>query len=183
MTTTQPARPRRGAPVAPRRESGIAVEVLVCGSSDRADDGAPIAACELIRAALPGDVSLRVVGQLDIDHLLAIRPGAGVVVVDAATGVEPGEVVDLPLTGLSGGGSLVRARSSHALAIPEVVGLAEMIRGRPFHGRVVAIGGAQFGLGRPLSRTVALSLPLLARTVLDAVERVRPLGDATHRGA
>lgn len=182
MTTTRPAYPRRGAPLAPRRATPIAVEILVCGSPDRADDGAPIAACELLRATLPGDVSLRVVGQLDIDDLLSIRAGAGVVVVDAATGIEPGDVVELPLTGLSGGAT-VRARSSHALAIPEVVGLAEMIRGRPLRGRVVAIGGSQFGLGRPLSKSVTLALPALAQAVLGAIERVRPLGDAKRRGA
>jgi hydrogenase maturation protease len=169
--------------VVQRRATPIAVEILVCGSPDRADDGAPIAACELLRPALPGDVSLRVVGQLDIDDLLSIRTGAGVVVVDAATGIEPGDVVELPLTGLSGGATLVRARSSHALAIPEVVGLAEMIRGRPLRGRVVAIGGSQFGLGRPLSKSVVTALPVLAKAVLDAIERVRPLGEGKRRGA
>jgi hydrogenase maturation protease len=182
MSTIGPARPARTARP-PQRQAEFAVELLVCGSPDRADDGAPIKACELIRASLGGDVRMRVVGQLDIDHLLSIGSGAGVVVVDTATGIETGEVVELSFTSLSGGRSPVRPRSSHALAIPEVVGLAEMIRGRPFHGRVVAIGGAHFGLGRPLSRSVALSLPLLARTVLAAVEHVRALVESTRRGA
>ena len=151
-----------------------AVEILVCGSADRADDGAPIAAGRLVQARLGSDVRLRFVGQLDIDDLLAIGPGAGVVVVDAATGLAPGEVVDLPLGGLGEATTAVRPRSSHALAIPEVVGLAEMIRGRPFRGRVVAIGGNHFGLGRPLSRSVDAALPELARAILAAVDEVRP---------
>lgn len=179
--TIGPSRPGRRAPPPPRRPARYAVEVLVCGSPDRADDGAPIAACDLIRADLPGDVGLRVVGQLDIDHLLSVASGAGVVIVDTATGIGTGEVVELPLTALSGGNSPARPRSSHALAVPEVVGLAEMIRGRPFRGRVVAIGGAHFGLGRPLTRSVALALPLLAQAVLAAVEHVRPLAATTGR--
>lgn len=156
----------------------VAVEILVCGSADRADDGAPIAACPLVRPLLPDDVSLRIVGQLDIDDLLAIAKHAGVVVMDVATGIEPGSIVELVLTGLSDGMTSVQARSSHALAIPEVVGLAEMIRGRPIRGRIVAIGGAQFGLGRPMSRIVEAALPALARATLDAIEHVRAVGDA-----
>ena len=144
---------------------------------------APIAACELLRPTLPADVLLRIVGQLDIDHLLSIRTGAGLVVVDTAIGIDPGAVVELPLSGLSDGGADLRPRSSHALAIPEVVGLAEMIRGRPLCGRLVAIGGQHFGLGRPISKPVAAALPTLARAILEAVEHVRPAGDATRRGA
>ena len=159
------------------RGSVHAVEILVCGSADRADDGAPISASRLVRRRLAGDVSLRIVGQLDIDDLLAVEPGAGVVVVDAATGLAPGEVVDLPLAGLGEATTVVRPRSSHALAIPEVVGLAEMIRGRPFRGRVVVIGGNHFGLGRPLSRIVEAALPAFAGAILEAVERVRPDSD------
>lgn len=159
-----------------------AVEILVCGSADRADDGAPLAASRLIERRLGSDVTLRVVGQLDIDDLLAVGPGAGVVVVDAATGVAPGEIVDLPLGGLGEATTAVRPRSSHALAIPEVVGLAEMIRGRPFRGRVVAIGGSHFGLGRPLSRPVEAALPDFAQAILSAVEAVRPATVQVGRG-
>lgn len=163
------------------RRPAHAVEVLVCGSADRADDGAPIAASHIVRDRLGSDVALRFVGQLDIDDLLAIGSRAGVVVVDTATGLAPGEVVDLPLAGLGEATTAVRPRSSHALAIPEVVGLAEMLRGRPFRGRVVAIGGNHFGLGRPLSRTVEAGLPAFAQAILEAVEAVRPAADPVGR--
>ena len=153
-----------------------AAAVLVCGSADRADDGAPIAASAIVRRHLPADVLLKVVGQLDIDDLLAIGPEAGVVVVDTATGLHAGKVVDLPFTALGEGTTPVRPRSCHALAIPEVVGLAVMIRGRPFRGRVVAIGGSRFGLGRPLSRSVEAALPAFAQAILNAVTFVRREG-------
>jgi hydrogenase maturation protease len=156
----------------PRHELSGAVEVLVCGSADRGDDGAPLVACELVRSRLPAEVSLRKVGQLDVDDLLSIEPGAGVVIVDAATGIDAGAVIELPLSGLIGSAPVVHPRSSHALAIPEIVGLADMIRGRPLRGRIVAVGATKFGLGQPISRAVVAALPSLADAILDAIEHV-----------
>ena len=178
MTRTLSARLRRPA----RGRSAVAVEILVCGSPDRGDDGAPIAASALVRGRLAPDVTMRVVGQLDVDDLLSIPAGAGVVIVDAATGVEPGEIVDLALTGLIGQPDAIHPRSSHALALPEVVGLAEMMRGRPLCGRIVAIGGAHFGFGHPISPRVAKALSTLSETILDAVDQVRP-GDEAGRAS
>jgi hydrogenase maturation protease len=155
----------------------VAVEVFVCGSADRGDDGAPIAASGLLRGRLPPDVAVRVVGQLDVDDLLSIPPAAGVVIVDAATGIDPGAIVDLALNGLTGRQDGMRPRSSHALALPEVIGLAEMIRGRPLRGRIVAVGGAQFGFGEPFSSPVAAALPLLSDAILEAAGHVRRQGD------
>ena len=63
------------------------------------DDGASIAALGELAPDLPSDVSIRLVGQLDIDDLLALPPGAGAVVVDTATGVDPGWVVEIRSSG------------------------------------------------------------------------------------
>ncbi|MFI5225152.1 MAG: hypothetical protein ACHQ3P_00590, partial [Candidatus Limnocylindrales bacterium] len=106
------------------------VDVLICGSSDRGDDGAPLAAGRLL-VDLPATARLRAVGQLDIDDLLGVPATGAVVIVDAATGIEPGAVLELPLRGFLSEGSVTRPRSSHALALPEVIGVADMIRGRP----------------------------------------------------
>ena len=114
---------------------------------------------------------MRTVGQLDIDDLLAVPEGARVIIVDAATGIQPGEIVELPLDGLVEREDGLRPRSSHALGFPEVIGLATLIRGRPLAGRIVAIGGQRFGLGAALSDRVARAIPALARAVSDAVER------------
>jgi hydrogenase maturation protease len=151
----------------------LPVEVLVCGAPDRGDDGAPIAAAGLIEEHPVPDVRVRVVGQLDIDDLLAIRAGAGVVIVDAAIGIRAGHIVTLPLSGLIARDDGIHPRSSHALTFPEVVALAEFLRGRPLCGRVVVIGGCSFGLGEPFSRSVAAALPALGSAILDAVEDVR----------
>jgi len=153
----------------------IAVEVLVCGSPDRGDDGAAFAAAKLLHGKLPPDVTMRVVGMLDVDDLLAVPPGAGVVIVDAATGVDPGAIVDLALTGFIGSQNGVHPRSSHALALPEVVGLAEMMRGRPLRGRIVAIGGTRFGLGDAFSRAVSARIGQLADAIEQAIADIRPV--------
>jgi len=163
MTLEVPPGPARTAPV----------EVLVCGSPDRGDDGAPIAAAALLHGQLPEAVRMRIVGGLDVDHLLSVPADAGFVIVDAATGLRPGQVVDLPLNELSGRRGEPRPRSSHTLAFSEVLGLAELIQGRPLQGRIVAIGGTAFGLGSPPSEPVAAAIPELVAAIISAIEAVR----------
>ncbi len=148
------------------------VDVLVCGAADRGDDGAPLrAACDLERR-LPEGVRLRLVGRLDVDDLLDLPVETGVVIVDAATGIPPGSVVDLPIEALPRVRGC-RPRSSHALGAPEVVGLAALLRGGPLRGRIVAVGGEEFGLGMALSPRVAEVIPDLVAAVLEAVESLR----------
>ena len=158
----------------PSRNGAVAVEVLVCGSPDRGDDGAPLAVMAKLRELLPRDVTVRAVGMLDVDDLLSIPRGAGVVIVDAATGIDPGAIMELALNGLIGRSDGVHPRSSHALTLPEVVGLAEMLRGRPLCGRIVAIGGAHFNLGSSFSRPVSAALDPLSQAIVQAVASVRP---------
>jgi hydrogenase maturation protease len=169
MSATETDRPIRAH--RPTHEPTPSVDVLVCGSIDRGDDGAPLAASELLEAEGPANARIRRVGHVDVDDLLSIAPGAGVVIVDAATGVDPGTVMELPLRGLLGDGS-VRARSSHALAMPEVIGLADMLRGRPLVGRIVVIGARRFSLGRPLTRRVSAALPTLVHAIHIAIGHV-----------
>jgi hydrogenase maturation protease len=174
MTLRHPVRsvgaralPSRFGPAA----QSVAVEVLVCGSPDRGDDGAPMAAAAVLRDHMSDDVRIRIIGHLDIDDLLAVPTGARVVIVDTAVGIRPGHIVELPLTGLVGREDGLRPRSSHALAFPEVIGLAELIRGRPVQGRIVAIGGMAFGLGATLSPRVAKAIPALVAAVREAMDR------------
>jgi hypothetical protein len=151
------------------------VEVLACGGADRGDDRAGLIALGRVAEALGCDVRIRIVGQLDIDDLLAIAPGAGAVVVDTAVGIDPGWIVEIPFSGLVGRDVGVRPRSSQALTIPETVAVASIIRGRPLQGMVVAIGGIDFGLGEALSWPVAAALDAFGLAIADAVRRVRGL--------
>jgi hydrogenase maturation protease len=131
-----------------------------------------MAAADFLEMDPPANARIQRIGQLDVDHLLSVPRGGGVVIVDAATGIDPGTILELPLRGFLAPDAAIKARSSHALAIPEVIGLAEMIRGRPLIGRIVVIGARRFALGRPLTRRVTAALPALSRTIRAAVERV-----------
>jgi len=179
MTTLVAARSgfdEPGVADASHEEIGLApalVEVLACGAVDQGDDGASIAALAGLESELPADVTVRFVGKLDIDDLLTVPVGAGAVVVDTVTGVDPGWVVEIPFVGLVGRESGIVARSSVALARPETVGLASMVRGRPLMGVIVAIGGASFGPGEALSWPVAIGLCTFRLAIVDAIDRVR----------
>jgi hypothetical protein len=164
----------------------VTVEVLACGAADRGDDGASIAALATLAAGLPTDVEVRLIGRLDIDDLLEVPVGAGVVVVDTVTGVDPGWAVQIPFAGLTGRESGVVLRSSSSLSIPGTVGLASMIHGRPMVGLVVAIGGVSFGLGDAMSWPVIAGMATFRLAIVDAIERLRPQLAATlpmHRGS
>jgi hydrogenase maturation protease len=173
MTTTLGARPRRPS-AAKARASGprVLVDILVCGSAGRGDDGLASAAAPAIRASLPRDARLKLVGTLAIDDLLAVTGGAGVVIVDAATGIPPGEIVTLPLTGLIGRDG-IRTCFSNALSFREVVGLAELLRGMPLVGQIVVVGSARSTPGKPLSRAVSAAIPELVEVTVNAAERTR----------
>jgi hydrogenase maturation protease len=158
----------------PARDAGaVRVQVLVCGTADRGDDGAALVAAARLADRLPSDARLRLVGGLDIDDLLAVPAGAAVVIVDAATGIPPGRIVELALSELSDLREGPRPRSSHTLALRDVVGLADLLRGSRVRGRIVVIGGKDFRLGSGLSAPVVEALPAFVATIAAAIERHR----------
>lgn len=157
----------------------VAVEILVCGCAGRGDDGAGPAVLTIVQTRLPPDVRLKVVGLLEIDHLLAIPTGAGVVIVDAAIGIPAGQIVTLPIDGLVGSED-IQPRLSRALVFPEVLGFANMLRGTPLRGEIVVIGARQFGHDKPLSRRVAIALPALADAILGAAALLQPPAPIRH---
>jgi hypothetical protein len=160
-----------GSKVGPRPTTHV--ELLICGAADGGDDGAALAAVTPLVGDFPDDVAVRSVAHLDIDDLLAVPPGAGVVVVDTVMAIDPGWVLQIPFAGLVGRGSGMTLRSSRALAIPGTIGLASMIRGRPMVGIVVVVGGVNFGFGDALSWPVIAGLGTLRLSILDAITRVR----------
>ncbi len=149
------------------------VDILACGSPDRGDDGVGLAVAEALRGSLPEGARIRTVGMLQIDDLLSVAPGGAVIVVDAATGVRGGHIVDLPLDGLIDRPDRLRPRSSHALGFREVIGVAEIIRGHPLPGRIIAVGGVRFGLGAALSPSVRRAVPRMVAAVQAAVAQLR----------
>jgi hydrogenase maturation protease len=162
----------RDAPV-PTGRRATWVDILACGSPDRGDDGVGLAVAEALRGCLPDGVRIRIVGMLQVDDLLSVARGGAVIVVDAATGVRGGHIVDLPLDGLIDRADHLRPRSSHALGFREVIGVAEVIRGHPLPGRIIAVGGVRFGLGAGLSPSVRRAVPRMVAAIQAAIAQLR----------
>jgi hypothetical protein len=174
--------PPRGTTTAPPTR----VEILVCGSPRHGDDAAACVALEHLAPTLGADVRARRVGQLALDDLLAVAPGAGVVVVDTAVGLAPGWTVEFPINGLAGRASGIHPRASFALSTPETLEVVSIIRDAPTVGMVVVIGGLDFGLGEPLSWPVLAGMDAFVLAIADAVDRVRGrslVGDASRIGS
>jgi hydrogenase maturation protease len=164
------------------------IPVLVCGESARGDDAAGFAALDLLAPATLAAARVEPVGQLDVLVLLDLPAESACVVVDAVYGLEPGEIWVRPLEALvdraralDAGGRRPEPRSSHELPIDAVLTLAATLRAAPPRGVFVGIGGAEFGLGAPMSPAVAAALPAFAAAIDAAV--VSLLTPATDRVA
>lgn len=141
------------------------VRLLVCGNTDRGDDGAALAAVTGLLAGLPAhllaDLEVRPCESLQLEDLLELPDDGACVIVDAARGMTPGAVVTIALTDVPARDARTGPvpRSSHVLPIGQIVAMAEVMRGRPVAGSLVAIGGVSFGFGPGLARPVRRALP------------------------
>lgn len=151
------------------------LRVLVCGSADRGDDGAALSAIAHVLPLLDRDVSLRMevrrCPQLDAADLIDVRADEACLVLDTVVGVEAGQVVELPLDELVHA-TAVAPRSSHALPIHQVAGIAEAVRGGLPAGLFVGIGGKWFGFGTMRSRALRDGMPAYERAVQAAILRL-----------
>jgi hydrogenase maturation protease len=135
------------------------IRLLVCGNVDRADDGAAIwAVSHLVPGFttndLPPGIDVQRCGQLDVEHLIERGADSPVVIVDAAVGVRPGQVVTMTFDELLAATSKVAPRSSHSLPIDQVIGVARALSDAPIEGLFVGIGAGDVTPGRSLSRPV-----------------------------
>ena len=152
------------------------VRVLVCGTADRGDDGAALAAVAHLLPRLEPDLRTRVeirrCPQLDATDLIDVADHEACLILDTAMGIEAGAIVTLPLTELACAGAQPMPRSSHALPIQQVLGIAEAVRGSLPTGSFVGIGGRWFGYGTRFSRAVRLGIPCLEDAVLAEIQRL-----------
>jgi len=160
------------------------VRLLVCGNADRGDDGAALSAVATLLPTLPSSllkrIEVRRCGHLRVEDLLEVRPGEVAVVVDAAVGIPPGNVVALPIAEIVPERGAPAPRSSHELPIEQVLALVRALRpgGLP-GGTFVGIGGRRFGYGRPLSRSVRLGLPGFQQAIAAELARLAASPDGS----
>ena len=150
------------------------VLVLVCGERLRGDDAVALVAADALPANARALAELVEVGQLSVEILLDVAEGVALIVVDAAIGVAPGQVVTLPLAEIAataGATDGATPASSHSLPPDQVVALAGELRGSPLRGSFVGIGGAEFGFGEGLSPAVAAGLPAFIAALAAEIRR------------
>ena len=155
------------------------LRILVCGTADRGDDGAALAAISHVLPDLPdrfrSRIEVRRCPQLDVTDIIDVRSGEGCLVVDTVVGIEPGTIVTMSLDHLARRATGVASRSSHALSVDDALLIAEAVRGSMPTGSFVGIGGKWFGYGERFSRVVKAGLPALAGAIRVAIEELLPV--------
>ena len=151
------------------------LRLLVCGNADRGDDGAALCAVAHLLPGLDPTVSrqieVRRCSQLDPTDLIEVPPEEGCLILDTVVGVNPGEVIELTLDQLASQAAIA-PRSSHALPIAQVLGLAGAVRGELPRGRFLGIGGKWFGFGNVRSRALRAGMPAYERCIASAIEHL-----------
>ena len=150
------------------------LRILVCGTGDRGDDGAPLAAIARVLPDLPDTLRSRIevrrCPQLEVTDIIDVRAGEACLVVDTVVGIDPGAIIRLSLDDLARRGGGVAPRSSHALAVDDALLITEAVRGLMPEGLFVGIGGRWFGYGERFSRVVKAQLPAFADAIRSAIE-------------
>ena len=161
------------------------LRLLVCGNADRGDDGAALCAVAHVLPSLDAAVSrqleIRRCSQLDATDIIDIPEGEACLILDTVVGVGAGEVVELSLDALIDRPSIA-PRSSHALPIGQVLGIARAVRGDLPDGRFVGIGGKWFGFGDVRSRALREGMPAYEQAIAAAIHEqlgARPVAPPT----
>ncbi len=158
------------------------LRILVCGTGDRGDDGAALAAIAHVLPDLPEELRARIevrrCPQLDVDDLTDVRPEERCLVIDTVVGVEPGSIVTMSLRDLARRADGLAPRSSHALSVDDTLLIAEVVCGALPRGAFVGIGGKWFGYGERFSRIVKGELPAFAAAIRHAIDDLLADADA-----
>jgi hydrogenase maturation protease len=152
------------------------VRLLVCGSVDRADDGAAIWAVANLPSSASAEqsgIDVHRCGHLDIEDLMGTPSGSSMLIVDAAVGIHPGQVITLSFDELVRRTSSAAPRSSHSLPIDQVIGVARQLSEAPIDGLFVGIGAADVTHGGPLSSPVREGMAAFLVAIEQALQRLQ----------
>ncbi|MGI9509105.1 MAG: hydrogenase maturation protease [Geminicoccaceae bacterium] len=146
--------------------------IIGVGNADRGDDGAGLAAAQLLQKRLKDRDQVRV-----IEHW-----GEATGLVDAMTGRDKVAIIDAASFGAVPGSyrvfeagknalpSDLADMSSHGFGVPQAIELARALGTLPTHCRVYAIEGAAFDAGAPLSEAVRRAVEAVVDEVMASLE-------------
>ncbi|GAB5545613.1 MAG: hypothetical protein SangKO_053730 [Sandaracinaceae bacterium] len=148
------------------------IRVIGLGSEMARDDGAALEAAR------------RLSSDVDVEVLLAGRPGAGLldlfdarrptVLLDVVrTGAPPGAIVELPLADLTHATIDGKPLSSHGLGVAQSLRLAEALGRELPIGIFLGIGGARFDPGDALTPEVEARVDDLVAAARGAIAALR----------
>lgn len=150
--------------------------MLACGQTLRGDDAVAFAAVRRLPLDIRHEITVRRVGALSPEDLVALPAGARVVIVDAIVGPPPGTVLSLDLADIPAGRSGRELRftsSSHQLPLGDVIALAQLLRVAPLTGSFVGLAIESVAMGATLSDPVRAALPDFREAVADAIRAAR----------
>ena len=149
------------------------LRILVCGASDRGDDGAALAAISRMLPTLPEAVRSRIevrrCSELQVSDLVSVTAGEACLVVDTVGGIEPGSLIQVTLADLANPTDGLTLRSARALSVEVTFLIAEAVCGAMPQGLFVGIGGRWFGYGERFSRVVKAELPAFGEAIRVAI--------------
>jgi hydrogenase maturation protease len=146
------------------------VVVIGVGNTMRADDAAGILVARRLRTR-PG-VEIREQSGEATALIDALRGSAAALIVDAASGAEPGRLhrLDAAAEPLPQG---LFGVSTHGFGVAEGIELARALGALPPVCVVYAVEAARFETGAPMSEAVARALPALAEKIAGEIETFR----------
>lgn len=146
------------------------VRIVICGNADGGDDGVALSAAATVLPSLPSEVGccleVRRRQQLRVDDLIDLRRDERCLIIDAVSGITPGDVVVMSLEELATT-RLFTPRSSHELPIGLVLGLTAIIREQPIEGTFVGLGGHRWGYGTPISRCARTGMSAFRAAIVE----------------
>lgn len=161
------------------------IRIVVCGNADGGDDGVGLSAAATLlptlSAGMGATLEVRRRPELRVEDLVDLRSDERCLIIDAVSGVDPGEIVIVRLEDLTARPEFL-PRSSHELPIEIVLALAGTIREQPIEGVFVGLGGHRFGYGTPISRAVRAAMPAFRNAIADQLTRLAgdgPTKDST----
>lgn len=157
------------------RLSNPTIRVVVCGDADGGDAGAALSAAATLLPTLSTELGSRLEirrrGELRVDDLADLPLDERCVIIDAVTGIAPGEVLVVPLDPDADWPDGT-PRSTHEMPIDVVLAIAAIIRGRPVQGVFVGLGGHRWGYGTPLSRSARAAMPAFRTAIAQELTRL-----------